>query len=123
MSSPQYRHGTSSTEAQLELFDQTDDVPEGVTLTQKFELFDHYNPDFGPTLVRLAREFLDQTGRTCGIQLLIEVARWEIEMKVASIDGFRINNDFAAFYARKIMAENEDLLGFFQLRRADEATA
>lgn len=99
----------------------TGDTIEGVTLTQKFEAFDGANQHFQPELVKLARRFLDKTGRTCGIQRLIEIARWDIEMTLDTDDEFQINNDFAAFYARKIMVENPDLLGFFRLRRAVEA--
>lgn len=32
-------------------------------------------------------------------------------------EGFKLNNDFFACYARKAMAEHADLTGYFELRR------
>lgn len=93
------------------------------SLTDRFEKFHAENPDFYAELVELTREYLDQTGsKKAGIQMLIEVARWKSELKTKSTD-FRINNDFAAFYARLIMHQEYDLHGVFEVRRSREAEA
>lgn len=90
-------------------------------LSERFEGFHRDNPDFYRELVRLARRFRARTGRACGIQRLIEIVRFDLDMQSVSHDDFKINNDFAAYYARLIMHSEPDMRGFFQLRRADEA--
>ena len=99
-----------------------DDV-EGQTIAQRFESFHRRNPGFYAALIYLARRFRNRTGRTCGIQRLIEVARHDIEINTISDDEFKINNSFAPFYARLIMLREPDLGGFFRLRKAEEADA
>lgn len=88
------------------------------TLADRFDDFHRNNPAVYDTLVRLAREWKTATnGRRTGISALYEVARWQIA--IATGDGdFKLNNDFRAFYARLIMAENADLDGLFELRRS-----
>lgn len=88
------------------------------TLADRFDEFHRNNPAVYDALVRLAREWVAATnGRKVGIGALYEVARWQIA--IATGDGdFKLNNDFRAFYARKLMAENTDLDGLFELRRS-----
>lgn len=94
---------------------------EGVSVTERFEAFHARNPAFYTELVKLARRFRDRTGRTCGIQRLVEIARWDIELTLQGDDEFKVNNNYAAYYARLIMLREPDLRGFFAIRRADEA--
>jgi hypothetical protein len=42
-------------------------------------------------------------------------------MTTAGDDEFKVNNDYAAYYARLIMWQEPDLGGFFQLRSAPDA--
>ena len=100
-----------------------DDAPEGMTLTERFEAFHRRNPAFYAQIVHLGRRFRAKTGRTCGIQRLVEIARWDIEMTLVGDDEFKVNNDYAAFYARLIMIQEKDMAGFFKLRKAEEANA
>lgn len=96
---------------------------EGMTTSQRFEHFIHRNPGFYCAVVELARQFHAATGRTCGMQRLIEVARHDHELTTVSDDGLKVNNSFAPFLARLIMLREPDLDGFFTLRRAAEADA
>jgi len=68
------------------------------------------------TLVRLAREWVNQTGQhRLGIKTLYERARWEIAITTNSPD-YQLNNNFTAYYARLIQKQEPDLDGMFQLR-------
>lgn len=91
------------------------------TLTERFEAFHAANPAFYGQLVHLTRRFRDRTGRRCGIQRIIEVARFDVAIQTQTDEDFKVNNDFAAFYARLIMHQEADLVGFFELRRSAEA--
>lgn len=89
------------------------------TTAQRFEKFHVDNPLVYSMLCRLARAWLRNTGRhKLGINALVERVRWEIAMRTNDPD-FKINNNFAPYYARLIMHEQSDLDGLFELRTSD----
>lgn len=86
------------------------------SLVQRFRDFHENNPIVYATLVRLAREWVRQTGRRrLGIAALWERMRWELSIKTTE-ESPRLNNDYKAFYSRLIMAQEEDLAGVFETR-------
>lgn len=91
----------------------------GATTADKFEAFHRDNPQVYRTLVRLAREWISKTGRRkIGIGALTERARWELAIETNDPE-YRINNDYRAYLARLIMAENADLADVFDLRASE----
>lgn len=90
--------------------------------SEAFEEFHHHNPKVYVVLVRLAREWTKRTGRReLGIKTLYERTRWEIALATSDPD-FKLNNNYTAFYARLIMAQEPDLAGMFDLRVSDADT-
>lgn len=88
------------------------------TTAARFDEFHRANPDVYRTLVRLAREWVNSTGRSkVGIGALYEVARWQIAIATNDPD-FKLNNDFRAYFARMIMTQEPDLADLFELRRS-----
>lgn len=86
------------------------------SISDKFEQFHTENPRVYTTLVRLAREWINRTGRQkLGIKTLYERARWEIALATSDPD-YRLNNNYTAYYARLIMHQEPDLDGMFDLR-------
>lgn len=93
-----------------------------LTTAERFERFHEANPHVYRTLCRLARQWVNRTGRRkVGIGALFERARWEISIETNDPD-FKLNNNYRAYYARLIMATEPDLGELFELRRsaADE---
>lgn len=85
-------------------------------MAQEFEEFHASNPRVYEVLVRLAREWVAATGRgKLGIKALYERARWEIAVQTNNPD-YKLNNNFTAFYARLIMAQEPDLSELFHMR-------
>ena len=84
-------------------------------LERSFWKFHLANPHVYSLLVRLAREWKDQTGRKLGIKMLFERARWEYSTRTTEEDP-TLNNNHTAFYARLIMEQERDLKGIFNLR-------
>lgn len=82
---------------------------------RRFNEFDSRNPQVYKELVRLARQLHAAGHNKIGIQMLIEVIRWQSMLRTTG-DDFKINNNFGSRYARKIMAENSDLDGIFDTR-------
>jgi len=82
----------------------------------KAQEFHAANPQVYGRLLEMVRE-LHATGvRRHGVDALWNVLRWEPALKTASATPFKLNDAFPAWYARKIMAENPELDGFFALR-------
>lgn len=92
-------------------------------LSASFERFHQANPLVLEVLLRLAREWVAQGGRRCGIALLLNVTRWELGLRTQSEDGFKLNDHHGAYYARLLMRIAPELEGLFELRRAPEADA
>lgn len=91
-------------------------------ITARFEQFHRDNPTVYLTLVRLAREWVQRTGRhKLGIATLFERARWEIALATSDPD-WKLNNTYRAYYARLIMRREPDLAGLFDLRTSEADT-
>lgn len=99
--------------ADLPLF-QSRSLPQ-CPLEMAFWKFHRANPHVYALLVRLAREWKDQTGRKLGIKALFERARWEYSVRTTETAP-TLNNNHTAFYARLIMEREKDLEGIFNLR-------
>lgn len=98
------------------------EAPAPRSAAERFEDFHRTNPHVYEALVRLARRFIDATGkRKLGAQRLIEIARWDLELSTKGEDVYEINNDYAAFYARLVMHQEPDLAGVFDLRTSPNA--
>lgn len=91
-----------------------------LTISERFELFHAANPHIYEKLrefalqMRFARK---KKRRKYGIKALFERVRWHYEFEVNSDEEFKLNNDFTALYARKLMEREPDLAGFFETRR------
>ena len=90
----------------------------GDTIQRRFEEFHRNNPEVYALLLALARDWRNaHKTRRVGIARLIEVVRWDMDVKVRpNGDGFKINNNFRSRYARLIMERNPDLEGMFEIR-------
>jgi hypothetical protein len=98
-----------------------DDDNQREPLWCRFERFHAANPHVYKLLVEQARLWISRTGNSdLGMQMLFERARWVLGIETKG-DAYKVNNDFAAFYARLLMLEHADLDGLFELRRSDAA--
>jgi hypothetical protein len=73
-------------------------------------------------MVSEARDWKSAGHEILGMQALLERIRWVFGVETPDVE-FKINNDYAAFYARLIMAQEADLEGLFTTRVAPEADA
>ena len=84
-------------------------------LERQFREFHGKNPEVYNELLENALK-LKRAGREVyGIKSLIEVVRWHRNISTRG-DDFKINNNFAPYYARLIMSRVSELDGFFNLR-------
>lgn len=82
---------------------------------RRFREFDERNPAVFKELVRLTYELKNAGHSKIGIQMLFEVIRWK-SMLATDGDEFKMNNNYAGRYARKIMSKHPDLDQMFETR-------
>lgn len=87
----------------------------GLTIDEAFEQFHAANPWVYDALVTLTRDYTTRNKRRVGIKMMFEVLRWQYHRRTIG-DTFKLNNNFSSRYARKIMAEHEDLAEAFETR-------
>lgn len=89
------------------------------SLTERWAAFDAANPHVMTRLIAMARGLRDRGVRHYGMQALFEVLRYEAALRTSDPNSaFKLNNDYAAVYAREIMRRHPDLDGFFSIRRS-----
>ena len=87
------------------------------SLEDSFLRFHAENPHIYTTLKRLAFKWVRvRPGEHVGIGMLWEVMRWKLNISTQG-EPLKLNNNYRAFYARKLMAENPRLRGLFEIRR------
>lgn len=86
------------------------------TPREQFESFDQSNPQVYSKIVEIA-SFMKQNAKKdkYGIGAIWERLRWISDFETDG-DQFKLNNNFRAFYARKLMSEHPEFLGFFEIR-------
>ena len=89
------------------------------SLVSRFEQFDAENPLLYDTMVRLARQRAVQNGgHKLSVRTLLAAAKWEMATLTGGVE-IQCNNGFLAFYARKIMRQEPDLSGLFEVRSSE----
>lgn len=92
-------------------------------IDEQFLEFHHQHPEVYAALRDMARQLRRRGEAKAGIGMLFEVLRWNrIMAGVRDEDGFKLNNNYRSRYARLLMANEPDLMGFFDTRQlADES--
>jgi hypothetical protein len=91
------------------------------TIDQRFEAFHARHPEVWDLFVRFSLEIHDAGQRKqalsrYGIAAITERIRWHYAVRPDIYEPFRINNDFRARYARRLMREYPQLTGMFHIR-------
>lgn len=92
------------------------DLHEPSVLEKQFIAFHRGNPHVYDKLVELAFTLKRIGHRKIGIAMLFEQMRWLHAMETTDMSGFKLNNNYRAFYARMIMNRNPALDNFFEIR-------
>lgn len=102
---------------QLDFWSPIESIEPGGTIKERFERFHARNPHVYAALVTIARRMV-KAGRTrIGIKQLYEVLRADRLIYCSSDDAFKLDNNYTAYYAREIMANESDLEGLFETRK------
>jgi hypothetical protein len=87
------------------------------TLADRFNEYDTSNPHVWELFKQFTRDAYKAGHGRFSAQAIIERIRWKTSVETRGGE-FKINNDFASFYARKFHRENPHLDGFFRTRHS-----
>ena len=87
------------------------------SIADRFNDFDNNNPHVWQLFKQFARDAYQAGHARFSAQSIIERIRWKTSVETRGGE-FKINNDFAAFYARKFHHEFPHLDGFFRTRNS-----
>lgn len=87
------------------------------TLEERFWDFHDENPRVYELFDRFAMEAV-RAGRTrIGAKMLIERMRWYTTVEAVDTDGWKLNNNYTAFYARLWVEDHPEHAELFELRK------
>jgi len=86
------------------------------SIRDNFEAFHAANPRVYLELRRLALTLWERGHKQIGIAMLFEQMRWEWYARTTDTSGFKLNNNYRAYYARLLMEREPELAGFFTTR-------
>lgn len=82
---------------------------------EKFHEFDQQNPEVFEEMLRIARAWKAEGREASSVEVLANDIRWG-GADTTHGDGFKFNNNFKAFYVRKLLMEDCSLCGLFTIR-------
>jgi hypothetical protein len=85
-------------------------------LDVRFAEYHQANPHIYDAIVDICREWKAAGQSRIGMKMVIEVLRWQRGIRSTDED-FAVNNSMGSRYARLVMANEPDLVGFFETRR------
>lgn len=94
----------------------------GMTIQEQFEAFHAANPWVYEALRRIALDLVHHGRCRIGIGMLFEVLRWHYWRATEdAASDFKLNNNYRSRYARRLMAEEPELLEAFETRELKAA--
>jgi len=88
-------------------------------LEDKFQTYDEINPHVYQLFHRFAKEALDRGYNTYSAKAIFERIRWYADIETDG-DRFKVNNNYPAYYARKLMKDCKEFSSFFRVRELQE---
>jgi hypothetical protein len=79
-----------------------------------FEKYDKENPHIWAKFVDIAFQAKNKGFKRYGAKGIFELIRWHT--KVSGNDAFKVNNNYAPDYARKMAIKYPEFEGFFRVR-------
>jgi len=81
----------------------------------KWAVFHNDNPQVAHLLTHFAKQVAKRGFKKYSMYSLFNRVRWHVEVETNG-DKFKLNNNFAPYYARHLMATEPSLKGFFHTR-------
>ena len=85
---------------------------------EQFDQYDRANPDIYELFKMFTFQMISAGREQYSARTIIHRIRWHTDLHARSADGFKINNIYSPFYARKFEREFPQHEGFFAKRRS-----
>jgi len=85
---------------------------------ERFDQYDRANPGIYELFKRFTFRMIRAGRPHYSARAIIHRIRWHTDLRAQGDDGFKINNDYSPFYARKFEREFPAHEGFFEKRRS-----
>ena len=85
-------------------------------LQAAFDIFDAANPRFWMLFEKFTRAVINRGHSRFSVANIFERVRWEVQIETNSDDGFKLNNNHRAYYARKWLKLHPEYPKFFEIR-------
>ena len=85
-------------------------------IRDRFVKFHLENPDVYVRIVGIARQMKQRGVVKMGISLIYDRLRWLHFLETRGEEAFKLNDNYRSEYARLVMAQQSDLVGFFRIR-------
>jgi hypothetical protein len=85
------------------------------SLQEKFFTYDQENPDIWKAFEKFSLEAASKGRKYIGAKMIYERIRWYTQIEAKT--GFKINNNYTSYYARKFQEEYPQLEGLFRTRK------
>ena len=85
-------------------------------MQEQFDEFDKAHPQVYRLFKRFTLELIGRGFKHHSAHIVMSRVRWESPMGADGKADFKVNNNHAAFYSRKFMAEHPEYAGFFRTR-------
>lgn len=94
--------------------------PAKPSLRERFEAFDAAHPEVWQMFERLTWDAIRAGRRRFSAKTIFGKMRWDTALHADDGEGWKVNNSFTAYYARKFMDAHPAHDGFFETRRVSE---
>lgn len=87
-------------------------------IPSKFIEYHRAHPEIYEAFKRIANEAIKKGHKNLSAEFVFNIIRWETPISAEEVDGFKVNNNYKAYYSRMFMEENQHLKGFFRTRES-----
>ena len=94
--------------------------PAKQSLRERFEAFDAEHPEVWEMFERLTFDVIRAGRSRFSAKVVFGRMRWDTALRADDGNGWKLNDHFTAYYARKFMERHPAHDGFFETRRVSE---
>lgn len=84
-------------------------------IQEKFEIFHAENPHVYDLFKKYSEMAFSRGFKRFSAKAVFERLRWHLNFETSG-DVFKLNNNYTALYARKLVSEHPKFLNFFEMR-------
>jgi len=85
-------------------------------MTKAFERYDQENPNVFRLFLQYSEMAFNRGFKKFSAKAIFERLHWHYQFETKDMTNFKLNNNYTAHYARKLMREYPEFEGFFELR-------